>query len=204
MTDNGDLRRNFRRGLWLTLLLLAPAFLPAKVPEGSPVLPFLGAGASGRFGVEAGFSRGFNFGNARRTDCYGCRNVPPYHGAVAAGVELYPDLHPALAPKIGSWIWTDRFPWLTAGADVLYAQSYETYRQSFVLRPVLGVQTYCLKRRASDFDNHKPKLSEAFRFKLMLGYNYEMAGTEIVGAPWQVSLVLYQLEWINGKGVRFQ
>lgn len=38
----------------------------------------------------------------------------------------------------------------------------------------------------------------------MFGYNYEFAGTEILGAPWQISLVLYQLEWINGQGVRFQ
>lgn len=53
-------------------------------------------------------------------------------------------------------------------------------------------------------DKRSPKITEAFRFKPMFGYNYEFAGTEILGAPWQISLVLYQLEWINWQGVRFQ
>lgn len=48
-----------------------------------------------------------------------------------------------------------RLPWLTAGADVLYAQSYKDYDQSLVLRPVLGVQSFCLKRRASDISLNK-------------------------------------------------
>lgn len=200
------MKRAFR-GLPVTafFLLLSP-LLPAQKPQGSPVLPFLGVTASNRFGVEAGFSRGFNLGNARSLTCYGCRNVPPYHGVVAAGIEIYPDLSPAIAPKLGTWLWADRLPWLTAGADVLYAQSYKNYDQSLVLRPVLGVQSYCLKRRASDnsINKRSPKITEAFRFKLMFGYNYEFAGTEILGAPWQLSLVLYQLEWINGQGVRFQ